>query len=74
MATKRKKNVARLKIVALAAKIDVQKAIIAGERDTLRELYSELEDLVSSLDSTVDSLESGLREIQRGIDTMSEYV
>lgn len=59
---------------SLSKKIENKKAIIAKQRDGLRELHGELEDLLESFDTGIDSLDLGLADLERGIDTLSEFV
>ena len=55
-------------------KINKSKAIIAIERDKLRDLHSDLETFIDDLDMGIEQLESGCREIESGLDTISGSV
>lgn len=62
------------KLKYILKKIDESKARIAKERDSLREIFGELESELESFDRGIECLESGKREIEDGIDAISETV
>ena len=62
------------KLKPILAKIEKSKAIIAKERDKLRDIHLELGDLLDDLDSGIEDIENGKREIESGIDRLSGYL
>jgi exonuclease VII small subunit len=58
----------------LLQQIEESKKIIALERDSLRDILSELESIVDSLERGTENIDSGMREIKDGIDAISEYL
>lgn len=62
------------KVRASLAAIEQQKAVIAVERDKLRDLYESLEEIFVSVDRGCDAVDEGLRSIRSGLDSMSEQL
>ena len=55
-------------------KIEKRKAIIAKNRDELRDIFDELSDCIDSFNDGVELLETGVRDIEYAIDSISEVV
>ena len=56
----------------MMTKIKKSKAIIAKERDKLRELYYDLETVLESVDEGLDSLDNAMRDFDDAVDKFSE--
>lgn len=69
-----KKRTDAERVKELMEKAEKAKAVIAAERDTLRQLHSELEDILESVDEGIDEISDGLRYLESGIDRMSQYL
>ena len=55
-------------------KIEKRKAIIAKNRDELRDIFDDLSDCLDSFNDGIDLLETGVKDIECAIDSISEVV
>ena len=61
-------------VCKLMERAERSKKVIAAERDTLRNIYSDLENLLETVDEGLGDITCGLRSLSDGIDRLSEQL